>query len=177
MRTIKQSATCHLALLWSPAQLTGEKRGKCRKWKSQFKFANAYNVISTYPLLTYVLTNIFTVQLFFRLHREPLQCPFDSSNWLRPFLDSPLFLPAECTNFYKHNDSTRLLRKDFSSNSFSSANNTRERMNGTSQQLTYLGRWMDFPSQITVIKAYSCSMDASIFLTSGTIDIIFFSLN
>ena len=48
--------------------------------KKYFLFSNAYNVISTYPLLTYVPTNIFTVQLpFFRLHRERLQCHFDSS--------------------------------------------------------------------------------------------------
>ena len=38
-------------------------------------------------------TNIFTAQLPFSdcTYREPLQCPFGSSNWFRPFVDLPLF--------------------------------------------------------------------------------------
>ena len=31
---------------------------------------------------------------YFRLHREPLQCHIDSSNWFWPFLDLSIFSPA-----------------------------------------------------------------------------------
>ena len=48
-------------------------------------------------LLTYVQTKIFTAQLpFFRLLKEPLQCPFDSSNWFWKFVNLPFFRHHKC---------------------------------------------------------------------------------
>ena len=63
----------------------------CEKWgkflqhllrKSHSKFSNAYDGISTYPFLAYLPFNIFTVCSYHlpSLHREALQCHFDSSN-------------------------------------------------------------------------------------------------
>ena len=50
-------------------------------------FSNKYNIIRTYFAL--FTTKILTAQLtIFRLHREPLQCPFDSSNCFLTYLES-----------------------------------------------------------------------------------------
>ena len=79
-----------------------------------YRFSNAYNVISTYSLLTYVATNIFTVQLpFFKLHRKPLQFLFDSSKLQLPFFTichtvtiffrlhrKPLQFPVDSSNWF-----------------------------------------------------------------------------